>query len=135
MNNYTGTEKSPYIKNSFALDPDVSKQQQQRLDRPYGNQLVESKIGDYEFAPPPINNFSNDYQLIDNKYGYKQGGAYEFKSSNQIEKQIQLQQQLQQQQQQQQQSYSNKQYDDRFSTQNIYSAQKNQSTKSPPKLN
>lgn len=83
---------------------------------------MESKIGDYEFAPPPINNFSNDYQPTDSQYGYKQGGPYEFKSTHQTEKQ-------------RQQSYTNQQYDDRFSTQNIYSTQKNQSIKNPPQQN
>ena len=53
-----GGDKNPFTRNSFAIDKEMK--DVKKFDKGY-NERMENKM-DYEFAPPPINNFSNDYQ-------------------------------------------------------------------------
>lgn len=73
-----GGDKNPFTRNSYAIDKDMK--EPKKFDKGY-NERIENKI-DYEFAPPPINNFSNDYQPNEKKYGYK-SSDYDYKYSTQ----------------------------------------------------
>ena len=53
-----GGDKNPFSRNSFTIDKEMK--DVKKFDKGY-NERMENKM-DYEFAPPPINNFSNDYQ-------------------------------------------------------------------------